>query len=440
MKKLSLINLFILFFLFSCQNTELENLENANAPIENNPYKVSLDEAKDIALQFAGTMQKVPNASTRGIKVGVESVEVIQVNKATTRGSDMTNGIDTLLYAVNFSDNNGYALVGADKRTEPIFGITDNGSFSTEDIAANPNFAFFLDLALGKAYYDIKKDSVKIADTRAIGDYGNLFLAKYQLVTKWDQVSPYNQYCPGPYTGCVAVALSQILSRFPVIGRVNWQDNFSSGSAILHWNKILTDCMKNDGKLLSSSQSASEVAHLMRYIGVVLEAKYKDDGTSMESKDAINWINKWTSLKATGLKDYNSNAILMAANTFSNKIVYMRGNTGRKKFLGITIKYTSGHAWVADGAFSATRKSDGQFVNLFHFNWGHGGDSNGYFLANVFDKSNPAINDYELRNYLPANQTSADSDDSGTSGNYRYNVEYSIIENPNNIGGGGNYY
>ncbi|MBF0846579.1 C10 family peptidase, partial [Streptococcus danieliae] len=91
----------------------------------------------------------------------------------------------------------------------------------------------------------------------------------------------------------------------------------------------------------------------MRYLGVVLKAEYKDDGTSMESKDAINWINDWTSLKATKLKEYNANEIFMAANFFSNKLVYMRGNRGKNDFLGITIKYTGGHAWVADGAFSA---------------------------------------------------------------------------------------
>ena len=52
MKKQTLINLFILFFLFSCQSYELENIEINDTPIENNPYKVSIDEAKDIALNF----------------------------------------------------------------------------------------------------------------------------------------------------------------------------------------------------------------------------------------------------------------------------------------------------------------------------------------------------------------------------------------------------
>lgn len=58
MKKQTLINLFILFFLFSCQSYEFENIEINDTPIENNPYKVSIDEAKDIALNFMKTFQK----------------------------------------------------------------------------------------------------------------------------------------------------------------------------------------------------------------------------------------------------------------------------------------------------------------------------------------------------------------------------------------------
>lgn len=434
MKKQTLINLFILFFLFSCQSYELENIEINDTPIENNPYKVSIDEAKDIALNFMKTFQKTLTASTRSVGISIENVEVVKVNKAATRSAGIENGMDTLLYAVNFSNNNGYALVGADRRTEPIFGIIDNGSFSDESITTNPNFAFFLDLALEKAVYDIQKnDTAKIVNTRSINDYDDVYGTAYNLNSKWGQGAPYNQYCPGPYTGCVATAIAQILSYFPTIDSVNWQDGSSFGSSVLHWKQIQTDCFRYKGILNTATtpQSANEVAHLMRYLGVALKAKYKSDGTSIESKDAINWLNDYASLKATGLKEYDADQVFMAANRFSDKIVYMRGNRGKKSFVGITITYTGGHAWVADGSFTATRKSDGQRVNLFHFNWGWNGGSNGYFLAAVFDSSNPAIGDAELPGML-----SLDND--GTSGyNYKYNVEYSIVEDPNRPGSRG---
>lgn len=111
----------------------------------------------------------------------------------------------------------------------------------------------------------------------------------------------------------------------------------------------------------------------------------------------------------------------------------MRGNSGKETFLGITIRYTGGHAWVADGAFTAKRKSDGKFVNLYHFNWGWDGAHNGYFLAAIFDRNNPAINDSELPGMLSL-------DNAGTPGNYQYNVEYSVLEDTNRPGGGGTIY
>lgn len=437
MRKLTLINLLAIFFLFSCQKSEIENMEDINAPIESSPYKVDLNEAKNIALEFMQKIQNSPAASTRSTGIEVDNIEVIKVNKAATRSVGVENGMDTLIYAVNFSNNGGYALVGADRRTEPIFGIIDSGSFSNDSIANNPNFAYFLNAALGKAIYDIKQnDSVKTINTRSINDFENVYGTAYSLMSKWGQSSPYNQYCPNSYpTGCVATAIAQILSYFPTIGVVEWQDGSSYGSSVLHWNQIQTDCLIYGGKLdlFRTPQSANEVAHLMRYLGVALKAEYKSDGTSIESKDAINWLNTWTSIKATSLKEYNANEIFLAAGGFSNKIVYMRGNSGKETFLGITIRYTGGHAWVADGAFTAKRKSDGKFVNLYHFNWGWDGAHNGYFLAAIFDRNNPAINDSELPGMLSL-------DNAGTPGNYQYNVEYSVLEDTNRPGGGGTIY
>ena len=92
-----------------------------------------------------------------------------------------------------------------------------------------------------------------------------------------------------------------------------------------------------------------------------------------------------------------------------------RGNSGRKKFLGITVKYKGGHAWVYDGYISATK--NGKQQNLIHCNWGWGSSKfyNGYYLSKVFDtNSGPEIYDNEVTR-------------SGQSGYYKYNLEYSII-------------
>ena len=155
------------------------------------------------------------------------------------------------------------------------------------------------------------------------------------------------------------------------------------------------------------------MAHLCRYLGNAFGAKYKKGTTSVGENKAIDWFNKWGGLKASKLKKYDENPIINAIK--NGNPVYGRGNSGRKKFLGITVKYKGGHAWVYDGYISAIK--NGKQQNLIHCNWGWGSSIsyNGYYLSKVFDtNSGPEIKDTEVTR-------------SGSSNNYKYNLEYSVI-------------
>lgn len=46
------------------------------------------------------------------------------------------------MYVVNFSNDNGFVLVAADKRTEPIFAIIDEGNFNFELLSEEDNDMF----------------------------------------------------------------------------------------------------------------------------------------------------------------------------------------------------------------------------------------------------------------------------------------------------------
>ena len=41
--------------------------------------------------------------------------------------------MEELLYIVNFEDEAGYAILGADDRLEPVYAVVDEGSLTTED-------------------------------------------------------------------------------------------------------------------------------------------------------------------------------------------------------------------------------------------------------------------------------------------------------------------
>ena len=47
--------------------------------------------------------------------------------------SEATADVEDLLYIVNFENEAGYAILGADDRLEPVYAVVDEGSLTTEE-------------------------------------------------------------------------------------------------------------------------------------------------------------------------------------------------------------------------------------------------------------------------------------------------------------------
>ena len=112
-----------------------------------------------------------------------------------------------------------------------------------------------------------------------------------------------------------------------------------------------------------------------------LGTDYKKNSTGAKSSKAVDWFNKWAGLNASSLKGYNENAIISAIK--SGYPVLARGNSGKKKVLGIRVGWKGGHAWVYDGVLVASK--DGKSNNFVHCNWGWGGYKNGYYISKAFN-------------------------------------------------------
>lgn len=415
---------FALLLFVSCSEDSLETVvDNMNK--NEISYKVTPKEAQEIAQEFVdeiATNQQTRN-SIKEQRKEIANIDVLRNKSIKTRVGEYntTLDLDTLIYVVNFSNNNGFVLVAADKRTEPIFAIVDEGNFNFSQLEKEENdmFLTFLDNAIHTELKDIENFKKDKDLTRATSK-GWTINTQYSpiLKTKWSQggknsPNSYGKYCPNKITGCTVTATAQILSHFKTPSHVSWSYNGSGGSSDLHWTQILSDCEKYNGVLSSGTtpQSLNEVAHLCRYLGSAFGADYKSESTGVKENKPIDWFNDWSGLKATKLQGYNESQIISAIK--NGNPVYARGNSGRKKFLGITIKYTGGHAWVYDGYISATK--GGKQQNLIHCNWGWGTSHNGYYLSKVFDTNSGAeIKDNEITR-------------SGTSGYYKYNLEYSVI-------------
>ncbi len=107
----------------------------------------------------------------------VKSVTTVSPEALSLGGtrSETTANVEELLYIVNFENEAGYAILGADDRLEPVYAVVDEGSLTTEDFRyavtvtdeqaqADGKFVFPLQLVAQAAIIGIEN-----ADTDADG-------------------------------------------------------------------------------------------------------------------------------------------------------------------------------------------------------------------------------------------------------------------------------
>lgn len=69
------------------------------------------------------------------------SVHAVTMSIAHSRSIEKN---DTCLFIVNFGENKGYAIVAADSRVSPIFGVTDKGHYDPTSDSRNPGVEYYI--------------------------------------------------------------------------------------------------------------------------------------------------------------------------------------------------------------------------------------------------------------------------------------------------------
>lgn len=162
---------------------------------------------------------------------------------------------DTLMYILNYGNNDGWKIYSSDKRTPAILAEGDKGSFSIED--GNPAIVAWLscmatniakvksasdeeltfndnEINSNKTFWQQPQISSRLIDpdqtlipSEGIGHWEEAIISSRtvehvvveHMVPKWDQNQPYNFYSPyydtssnqKALTGCVAIAGAQVL-------------------------------------------------------------------------------------------------------------------------------------------------------------------------------------------------------------------------------------
>ena len=292
-------------------------------------------------------------------------------------------------YVFNSEGNNGFVIVSGDDRTAPVFGYSDTGSFDENNIPENM-----------RAWLEGYVEEIKALDSETPVVSSDAPLTRMRkaesvmrpiaplITTKWDQDSPYNDNCP-TYdgtnkcaTGCVATAMAQVMyyyraqsvsattAEIPAYttSKLGISIPATPANSPIDWASM-TDTYSSSS---TAAQNAA-VAALMEYCGHAVQMNY-NQSSGAYSSDVPSALEKYFGYATGGL------CISREAYTLQEweDMVYEELLAKRPLFYGGS-SAGGGHAFVVDGY-------DGE--GLFHFNWGWGGMSNGYFLLQVANPGN----------------------------------------------------
>ncbi len=308
-------------------------------------------------------------------------------------------------YIFNNEDDKGFVIIAADDCVTPVLGYSYDNNFAAENLP--PNLKGWLD-----GYAEQIRAAVEMRATatekirtewECLRQGRNLPIKSetavaHLLTTTWNQGQYYNSLCPFDYTynqravtGCVATAMAQIMKYWSYpehgIGFHSYvpQQHPQYGTQYADFNSetYYWSYMPNTVNSFNSS-----VATLMYHCGVSVNMNYGigvegyDDGSEaiIISYDgyyeycAENALKTFFDYKSTlqGLQKNNyadSQWINLIKNELNNSRPILYGGFG-----------TGGHAFVCDGYNNS---------NLFHFNWGWGGECDGHFAINNLNPNPP---------------------------------------------------
>ena len=353
-------------------------------------------------------------------------------------------------YVFNFGQEEGYAILSADKRTDKIFAIVPQGYIDfqedvDESILSTGVIEFYANL---EAAYDRQVEyAVRMQDslissaltklesmTDSIGTkalvipreeevlnteilYGPTYYVTEVaplIKVRWGQSNPYDLYTPiitGTHapTGCAATAVAQLMSYWRYPTSYNWD--------------IMMPPSGNES--LATFQT---ISHLMTDVGAGLNVQYGKKQSSAFFADIPGYLSGLGYNPGTYIAYKSSEVIQSLTN---RRPVLIAGHSLKKdvykNYLVFWEKYShtyyeGGHAWLIDGYMTAMTpiyvKVNGKHTStsylstpLVHCNWGWpelGID--GYYNDGSFNSNNGPV-------------TRAHTETTGTEGNFQFNIE-----------------
>ena len=315
----------------------------------------------------------------------ISRAEARQVAQALVGIDDATadDGELSPYYVFSRGKGQGWVIVSGDDSTAPILGYTEQGDFDAS--ALPPQLVAMLEQwherlsVVQQSRRDLS--SRRSAPMRAIASFKKDWSDVSPLVkTHWHQTSPYNDLAPVKegqgrcMTGCVATAGSQVTYYFHKDnpGELAYDTpTYSYGTPITvslpKGTPIEWDQMRLSGS--GTARQNKAVATLMYALGTSAWLTYGDgDGTApsghnekmadaMRGQFRLESKHKWKT-------EYSQQAW--------EELIY-KNLTSRRPMLYSGANSEGGHSVVLDGYQAST--------GLYHFNFGWGGQGDGYYTV-----------------------------------------------------------
>ena len=336
------------------------------------------------------------------------------------RRAPQAGAMSNAYFVFNVEDNGGFVIIAADDSVDPIIGYSTQGSF--DDDTMPENMRAWLELmseeikAIASAPATVRASSAPQPSQKAVTIHRAIGPL---IITTWNQGNTdnvYNSHLPliegqRPCTGCVATAGAQVMYYYHrylptttqvVPGYVLLDDdgNDCSNGADTHedlpaiqfqWDKMKTQYSYKEPDA-PNSEEEDAVADLMLYCAYAAKMNFGLDASGASTWTLAEGMSQYLGFDADSWTSVSRSAYSISE---WDELMYNELANGRPiLYSGASDKWgRGGHAFICDGYDDN---------GLYHFNWGWGGNYNGYFklgATNPYGENRPGETGYIFDNH-----------------------------------------
>lgn len=382
----------------------------------------SYGEALEIARRSIGIVDG-PEVTRAG------KARTIRDGRCVTRQSTRNDGIeqtDTLVYVFNFNDNAGFSIIAANRCVSPVLVVTEQGNYEYGRPTGIEGFDNYMDSMTTEL---ANMPDIPIFDFPR--EYSETEIIKNDKIgplctTKWDQDGVFGAYCSNGVAGCTTIANAQIMAYWEYPDSItttytNKNNNVKDSSDVdnpnaqhigetfaIPWGAIKNH--KSDCSSVTCGQNHWKISALIRQIGELNGSVYFTDPTD-ESKNHTTVYATGRTSAFSGL-GYTLDSIRLHGFDWD----FARSELNKlQPLITDASSGQGGHTWVLDGYIDKDviitsyeldyieyvgnkavphYKVSSVIENiqqLVHFNWGWGGEYDGYFAAGESVKTTEGV-------------------------------------------------